>query len=78
MHLFFLAETPPAPDLDAVDRNSKASEAWSLTDGIFYLHAPEGIGRSKLAAGVEKIMGVGATARNWRTVRKLLALASEA
>jgi len=39
------------------------------------VHAPEGIGRSRLAAGVESLLGVSATARNWRTVTQLLALA---
>jgi uncharacterized protein (DUF1697 family) len=40
-------------------------------------HAPDGIGRSKLAANVEKLLGVSATSRNWRTVRKLIEMARE-
>jgi uncharacterized protein (DUF1697 family) len=40
-----------------------------------YLHAPEGIGRSRLAARAESLLGVAATARNWRTVTQLLELA---
>ncbi len=40
--------------------------------GAFYLHAPDGIGRSKLAAAVEQCLGVATTARNWRTTRKLI------
>jgi uncharacterized protein (DUF1697 family) len=44
---------------------------------VFYLHAPDGIGRSKLASRVEKHLGVTATARNFRTVEKLMALALE-
>lgn len=42
------------------------SEEIALIDNVFYLHAPDGIGRSKLAARVERLLGVGATARNWR------------
>jgi len=35
------------------------------------LHAPDGIGRSKLAAGLERLLGVPMTSRNWNTVMKL-------
>jgi uncharacterized protein (DUF1697 family) len=38
------------------------------------LHAPDGIGRSKLAAKIEKTLGVPTTARNWNSVTKLLRL----
>jgi len=47
------------------------SEEIALIDNVFYQHAPDGIGRSKLAARVERLLGVGATARNWRTVSKI-------
>jgi len=40
-----------------------------------FLHAPDGIERSRLAANIDRHLGVTATARNWRTVRKLLDLA---
>jgi uncharacterized protein (DUF1697 family) len=36
---------------------------------------PEGIGRSKFAARAERLLGVAGTARNWRTVTQLLAMA---
>jgi len=32
---------------------------------------PDGVGRSKLAAKVEKLLAVPVTARNWNTVSKL-------
>ena len=44
---------------------------------MFYLHAPDGIGRSKLAANIEKVLGVPTTARNWRTVRKVMEMAQQ-
>ena len=75
VHLFFLESTPPDPDLDAIRGLCKDSERWRLADAVFYLHAPEGIARSKLAAAVERKLGVGATARNWRTVRKVMEMA---
>lgn len=71
LHLFFLAEPPPSPDLESLADVAVASERFHLDRDVFYLRAPEGIGRSKLAASVERYLGVAATARNWRTVRKL-------
>jgi len=41
------------------------------------LSAPDGIGRSKLAASVEKLLGVPATARNLRTASKLCEMTSK-
>ncbi len=74
LHFYFLANSPSNPDLDALTAIKKESEQFELIDTVFYLYAPEGIGRSKLAAKVEKAMGVPTTARNWRTVSKVLAM----
>lgn len=71
LHLFFLASTPGDPDREKLDSLKASTEDWRLDGDRFYLHAPEGIARSKLAAGAEKALGVTATARNWNTVRKL-------
>jgi uncharacterized protein (DUF1697 family) len=43
----------------------------TMSTWVFDLHAPDGVGRSKLAARVEKALGVAVTARNWRTVERL-------
>ncbi len=76
LHLGFLASTPKSPDLKKLDRLRKKSERFHLSDQVFYLHAPEGVGRSKLAASAEKILGVPATDRNWRTVCKIREMAT--
>lgn len=76
LHLFFLASTPTAPDIKSLTEAKSSSERFHLTDHIFYLHAPDGTGRSKLAGRAEKLLGVAVTARNWRTVLKLRALAT--
>lgn len=74
LHVSFLEEMPANPDIDALNMLKSPSEAFTLTDKAFYLFAPDGIGRSKLAASVERHLGVSATGRNWRTVTKLLSL----
>jgi uncharacterized protein (DUF1697 family) len=74
LHVFFLAEPPQDPDLEKLESIKLESERFALKGKLFYLHAPDGIGRSKLAAGVEKALGVPATGRNWRTVGAIMAL----
>ena len=76
LHLYFLAR-PAEPDLEALNALKTSSEAFAIVDQVFYLHAPQGIGRSKLAAGAEKHLGVAVTARNWRTANKVLQLAQK-
>ena len=71
VHLTFLSALPTNPDIEALERIRVPSERFALHEKVFYLHAPEGIGRSKLAAKIEKALGVSCTSRNWRTVLKL-------
>jgi uncharacterized protein (DUF1697 family) len=77
LHLFFLDGSPQAYDPSALDRVKAPNERCQLIGRVFYLHAPDGIGRSKLAENVGKGWGVNMTARNWRTVCELEALAGE-
>ncbi len=71
LHFYFLASAPASPDLDAIATLATATERYQLIGKVFYLHAPDGIGRSKLAAGAERKLGVSATARNYSTVLAL-------
>jgi uncharacterized protein (DUF1697 family) len=77
LHLTFLAVAPKTPDLSTLEKFRKDSEHYSLKGRAFYFWAPEGVGRSKLFSRIEKSLGVPGTARNWRTVCKLLELARE-
>lgn len=76
LHFLFLTEPATHPDTDALDGLKSPTESYKITDHVFYLHAPDGIGRSKLAGKVEKHLGVAGTGRNYRTVVKLIALAT--
>jgi uncharacterized protein (DUF1697 family) len=74
LHLFFLSEAPRAPDVESLHRLKTGKEVFALAARVFYLHTPDGFGVSKLAARAERLLGVDATARNWRTVQTLLAM----
>jgi uncharacterized protein (DUF1697 family) len=69
LHLSFLAEKPKSPNLKRLEELRKDSEQYRLIGRVFYLHAPEGIGRS------ERCLGVPLTDRNWRTVCEIMKLA---
>ncbi len=71
LHFNFLTSPANQPDLDLLEAVKKDTEQFLLKDMVFYVYAPDGIGRSKLATVVEKALGVPATARNWNTVNKL-------
>jgi len=74
LHFYFLASTPEDPNLAAMEELRSNDEAFQLGDDVFYLYAPNGIGRSKLAEKVERLLGVPPTARNLNTVNKLITL----
>jgi uncharacterized protein (DUF1697 family) len=77
LHLYFLVSVPKHPDLKTLEGIKRESERFKLKGKVFYLHAPEGIGKSKLAVRAEKLLGIAVTARNWRTVCKILTMAKQ-
>jgi uncharacterized protein (DUF1697 family) len=75
LHLFFLASSPQAADLELLSRLKTGGEAFELCGKVLYLHTPNGFAASKLRSRIEHCIGVDATARNWRTVGKLIEMA---
>jgi len=71
---FFLESIPKAPAMDLLEKRRTGSEQFKLHQKVFYLYAPDGVGRSKLAGQAERLLGVAVTARNWNTVSKLAAM----
>ena len=76
LHLFFLAAVPKSPDLETIEKARAENERFAVEGAVAYLHAPDGIGRSKLAAGLERALGVACTGRHWRTVGKIMEMAT--
>jgi uncharacterized protein (DUF1697 family) len=77
LHANFLASVPPKPDLAGIEKIRAPSERCELKGDVFYLYAPDGIGRSRLAANMERLLGVPMTGRNWNTVHKLQEMVQE-
>jgi uncharacterized protein (DUF1697 family) len=78
LHVTFLFEKPASPDLATLEKWRKPNERFTLKGKVFYLHAPDGVGKSKLFARIEKSLGVAGTARNWNTVAHLREMAEQA
>ena len=77
LHVFFLENTPEMARIQDAKALLADSESIEVIGQHLFLHAPNGVGRSRFAKGVEKTLGMRATARNWRTVSKLAELASD-
>ena len=71
LHLSFLAAKPIAIERAKWDAAAGPGEAYRLLGKVLYLHARQGLSRSKLAPKIEPWLGVPATSRNWRTVAEL-------
>jgi uncharacterized protein (DUF1697 family) len=72
----FLSAEPDAEALRGVADLATASEQFVAIGRELYAWHPEGVARSRLSAALAgPKLGVTATARNWTTVTKLLAIA---
>ncbi len=77
LHYFFLAGSPVVFDTAPLDAVKSKREDFRRVGNVFYLYAPDGIGRSKLAEKVGRALAGSATARNANTVARLLQMAAE-
>jgi uncharacterized protein (DUF1697 family) len=71
MYMLFFTGTPNADVAARLEEFCTQGEEVMLGATCLYLHAPDGLGRSKLGRKVEKALGCPATARNLNSVRKV-------
>lgn len=75
LHVVFLASTPTAKATAQLDPERSPPDEFSVRGREIYLHLPNGAARSKLTIDYfERRLEVAATARNWKTLLKLLEL----
>ena len=75
VHFYFCSKTPTV-NQEQIEKYIATTETYTIKDDIFYLHAPEGIGRSKLVSNIETCLGVSTTGRNLNTINKLKTMVS--
>lgn len=74
----YLCYDTPQLDHAGIAALKAPSEEVADIGKTVWLYAPNGIGRSKLAAKMERLVGVDTTARNLNTIRKMVDLLDEA
>jgi len=75
LHVVFLRDRPAAGASSRLDPERSPPDRFHLRGRELYLHLPSGAARSKLTNDyLERRLGVRATARNWKTVVKLIEL----
>ncbi len=76
-HVLFLAEKPSRSVVAKLDPNRSPGDEFAVVGREVYLFCPNGIGRSKLTNDYfERILSTPSTARNFRTIRKLIEMAT--
>jgi uncharacterized protein (DUF1697 family) len=76
LHVVFLSGRPATNAVATLDPERSPPDEFSVHGREIYLRLPNGAGRSKLTIDYfERRLGVDATARNWNTLIKLIALA---
>jgi len=73
LHLMFLADTPSARAVSALDPERSPGDKYIVRGRDIYFWLPNGAGNSKLTnAYFDSKLATVSTIRNWRTVNKLL------
>jgi uncharacterized protein (DUF1697 family) len=75
LSVLFLASDPGSEVREQVGAIPTAGEEVKALRREVFIYYPDGMGRSKLPAALDKVLRVKGTGRNWRTVSKLLAMA---
>jgi len=77
LHVGFMAQKPTAAAVARLDAGTFQPEEFAVRGSELYLYLPNGMGRSKLPAYLDRHLRVPTTIRTWNTVRKLLDLAGD-
>jgi uncharacterized protein (DUF1697 family) len=75
LHLGFLTAPPVAGALDRIDPDAFLPDRFALRGDHLYLALPDGMGRARLPAAIDRGLGRGMTVRNWKTATRLAELA---
>lgn len=71
LHVGFLDRAPGAEAAASVDPDRAPPDRLALHGQELYAYCPNGLGRSKVFNGIERLLGAVVTVRNWNTVRRL-------
>jgi uncharacterized protein (DUF1697 family) len=76
LHITFLSDIPRSPE--SMVSGEQNDDVFQRKECDIYLYCPNGYGRTKFSnAYFEKVMGIPATTRNWKTVNTLVEIAKK-
>lgn len=78
LHASALEREPTAEETARLAERCTGPESFEVKGEVLYLHAPDGLGKSKFAEVLPRTLKVPGTMRNWRTVLTLLEMARKA
>lgn len=78
LHASALEREPTADEIVQLAERCTGPERFEVEGDVLYLHAPDGLGKSKFAEILPRTLKVPGTMRNWRTVLTLLDMARTA
>jgi len=78
LHAYVLEREPTSGEIARLAERCTGPERFEVRGEVLYLHAPDGLGRSKFAGALPRTLNVPGTARNWRTVLALLEMVRKA
>lgn len=70
VHLYFCQHIIEL-NMEKIKKWIGLTESYHIEQNILYLHAPDGIGRSKLVANIESCLNQTGTGRNLNTINKI-------
>ena len=77
LHFMFLAELPDSANVEALDTDRSPGDEFAVQGREIYLYCPNGVARTKLTNSYfDSRLSTTSTTRNWRTVQRLLELAT--
>ncbi|MBN9234471.1 MULTISPECIES: DUF1697 domain-containing protein [Phyllobacteriaceae] len=78
LHAMALEREPTAEEIGRLAEKCTGPERFAVKGDVLYLHAPDGLGRSKFAEILPRTLKVPGTTRNWRSVLALAEMVSPA
>jgi len=78
LHVTFLQRKPEESAVEGLKKIAAGADQFRWLGTEIYLFCPSGYGQTKLSNGTfERLLGMRATSRNWRTVTKLREICGE-
>ena len=78
LHIIFLGETPDEGDVQGLAPDRSPGDEFAVLGRAIYLHCPNGFASTKLTNSYfETRLSTTSTTRNWKTVLRLLDMATE-